>query len=281
MASYDSLRHVSIGQYVPAESPIHSLDPRAKLIGLGMLIVAVAVATTYTSNLVLLLAALALVLMARLPLGFILAGIKPALPVIALFALLQLLFYGRTSPGDTVLVSWGLVRVSAGGLRMVIVSLMRFVDLLLLTSLITNTTTTSALNYGIESLLRPFSALGLPGHELALVGSIALRFLPILGEEMESIGMAQASRTVAEESAGRWHLVQNTRRVANLIVPLFVDAYRRSEELALAMQARCYHGGRGRTHLVAFRLTLCDYAMVGLTMLVIALIAATRTLPLP
>lgn len=270
MASYDALRHVTVGQYIPTNSIIHRLDPRSKLLALAMLIAAVLVATSFLANIILLLCVLGAVGLARLSLRHMLASIRPALPVIFVLIVLQFLFYGYTTPGSTasVLVAWGPFRISTDGLRLAFVSLLRFLDLLVLTSLLTNTTTTGALTHGIESLLRPLSALGLPGHEIAFVGAIALRFVPILGEQLESIAKAQASRGVGE-SEGRWHLVRNARRTASLIVPLFVDAYRRSEEMILAMQSRCYRGGRGRTRLRELKLARRDYITLGLATLVL------------
>ncbi len=271
MASYDALRHVTVGRYVPTDSIIHRLDPRSKLLALAMLIVAVLMATSYLANVILLLCVLSAVGLARLSLRHMLASIRPALPVIAILIVLQFLFYGYTTPGSMagVVAAWGPFRISTEGLRLAFVSLLRFLDLLILTSLLTNTTTTGALTHGIESLLRPLSALGLPGHEIAFVGAIALRFVPILGEQLESIAKAQASRGVGE-SGGRWHFVRNARRTASLVVPLFVDAYRRSEEMILAMQSRCYRGGRGRTRLRELTLARCDYITLALAALVLA-----------
>lgn len=265
MASYDALRHLAIGQYIPADSPLHRLDPRVKLLAFGLLTLAVVVITGYLTNLLLLALMLGLVLVARLSARYILAGIVPALPVIAVLALLQLFFY-RNTPGSAprILAAWGPLQVSNVGVQLVLVSLMRFLDLMFLTSLLTNTTTTSALTHGMESLLRPFSAIGLPGHELALIGAIALRFLPILGEQLESIGQAQTSRGVSHEAQSRWRMVRNARQLAALIVPLFVDIYRRSEEMVMAMQARCYQGGKGRTHLSELHFVGADYLALGL-----------------
>ena len=239
MASYDALRHVTIGQYMPTGSLIHRLDPRAKIVGLTLLGVAAILDGSYVTNAALLLVVTALVWLGRLPLRYILSGIAPALPMIVILCTLQLLFYGRSyvalDGSPRVLVSWGPILVSTAGVRLVVVSLLRFLNLLFLTSLLTNTTTVGALTHGMEGLLRPLSCIGLPGHEIALVGAIALRFLPILGEQLESIAKAQASRGVGLSARGRWHLIANTRRLAGLIVPLFVDAYRRSEEMVSAM----------------------------------------------
>ncbi|MHB1293473.1 MAG: energy-coupling factor transporter transmembrane component T family protein [Anaerolineae bacterium] len=281
MASYDALRHVSLGQYLPTGSVVHRLDPRAKLVALLLLVGAVVAASTYLPNLFLLAVTLALVRLARLPIRYILAGIKPALPIILVLSLMQLLFYSNPGGPSGVLLTLGPVIITTAGVRIVIVSLIRFVVLLFLTSLLTNTTTTNALTHGVESLLRPFTALGLPGHEIAMVCAIALRFVPILGEQLESIMQAHASRTVQDTQRSRWRLVENTRRQAALVVPLFVDAFRRTDEMALAMRARCYQGGRGRTRYVALSLGPADFLAMGLAALTLGGVILAASLNLP
>ncbi|MEA3406879.1 MAG: energy-coupling factor transporter transmembrane component T [Chloroflexota bacterium] len=280
MASYEALRHVTIGRYIPGDTPIHRLDPRAKLFAFATLIGLVLVATSYASSVLLLGLVLSCVLMAQLPIGYLLSNIRPALPAIAILSLLQLLFY-RAEPGAPLLLAWGKLHISFVAVRVVIVSLIRFLVLTFLISLLTNTTTTSSLTNGLESLLRPLSRLGLPGHEIALVGAVALRFVPILGEELESIAKAQDARSVDDRIGGRWQFVHNARRVAALIVPLFVDAYRRAEEMILAMRARCYHGGEGRTHLVTLTFSSRDYVALGLMGLSIILVLTVQQLSLP
>ena len=280
MASYDGLRHISIGQYLPTGSYVHRVDSRIKLGVALLVVVCVAVAGSYTANLLLLLAILGLVALSRLSLGYVLAGLRPALPVIAVLAFFQLLV-GRVGADEPLLISWGFLKITSGGIRLVLVSLSRFVVLLCVTSLLTSTTTTSELTHGIESVLRPFSRAGLPGHELALVGAIALRFLPILGEQLESIMQAQASRGADVGTGGRLAFVRNARRVAAVIVPLFVDAYRRAEEMTLAMRARCYGGGRGRTRLVALSLGRRDYFALGIAVLCTVVILTIESSLLP
>ncbi|MGI5916909.1 MAG: energy-coupling factor transporter transmembrane component T family protein [Anaerolineae bacterium] len=282
MAYDDALRHVTIGQYIPTGSAIHRLDPRAKLLAALILGFAIILAASYSSNIALLTLVLALVGLSRLPLRYIVSGVRPALPIIIVLALMQLLFYGAgPNPASRVLLAWGPIRISTEGVRLVVVSLLRFAELLFLTSLLTNTTTTGDLTYGMESLMRPLNAVGLPGHELAMVGAIALRFLPILGEQLESILQAQASRGVRQSAAGRWQILENARRMARMIIPLFVDAYRRSEEMILAMQARCYRGGRGRTHLVELKATFADYVTVSASVIVLALVIFAQRTALP
>ncbi|MHB1356720.1 MAG: energy-coupling factor transporter transmembrane component T family protein [Anaerolineae bacterium] len=282
MASLESLRHVSIGQYLPTGSLIHRLDARVKLMGILLMIIAVVIASGYTVNVVLDVLVLGLVALAKLPLRYILASVRPALPFIVILALMQLLFFGRGPAGDgQVILVWGPLVISWEGIRLVVVSLLRFVALLLLISLLTNTTTTGALTHGVEWWLRPLTAFGLPGHELALVMAIALRFLPILGEELEAIGQAQAARTVTSGSQSRWRIVANARRIANLIVPLFVSTLRRADEVTLAMLARCYHGGKGRTQLSPMRWRWGDTLALVAACIVLSAVIISQRLALP
>ncbi len=270
MASLESLRHVSIGRYVPVESTVHRLDPRVKVGAFGLLILLVALVSRPLGQVFLLGFCLAIVALARLDPADTWRSLRPALPFILVLLLLQL-FYAPRQEGDRLLLDWGWLHITDVAVRLVIVSLLRFAALMLAVSALTGTTTPGELTRGVEGLLRPLSRMGLPAHELALVLAVALRFLPLLGEQLESIAMAQASRGLADVH-GRWRLVENARRTAQLIVPLFVDVYRRSEELALAMQARCYNGGKGRTHLVESRLGRRD-AMAMLVLLLCSAVA--------
>jgi energy-coupling factor transport system permease protein len=174
-----------------------------------------------------------------------------------------LLFYGTAytpyGAETRTLFRWGWIHITNGSVQLVVVSMLRFVVLLFLTSLLTNTTTLTGLTHGVEAMLRPFARLGLPAHELSLVATVALRFVPLLAEQLEIILKAQASRGASIAHQGRLRFVTTARQVAVLIVPLFVDAFRRAEDLILAMQARCYVGGRGRSSYVRLRFTQADY----------------------
>lgn len=281
MASLEGLRHVSIGQYLPTGSFVHRLDARLKLAACVALLAALLLARGYLVNIALLIAIIGLVAAARLPLAYLLASLKPALPFIIILTVMQLLFYGRGTGGSAVWVEWGSLVISAEGVQLVVVSLIRFIGLLLCVSLLTNTTTSSALTHGVEWWLRPLTAIGLPGHELALVLAIALRFLPILGEELEAIGQAQASRTITTGAVSRWHFMAGARRIANLIVPLFVSTLRRADELALAMQARCYQGGKGRTQLNPSNWRTADTFAALVAVAVLAIVIILRHFPIP
>jgi energy-coupling factor transport system permease protein len=264
---------------------VHRLDPRAKLVALALLVAASVVASGYlTSGLILLVVALAVAL-ARLPARQAMATARPVLPLVGVLAVLQLLFGGASGVAGEgaawTAEAWlqhtplGFVRITSASIRLIVVLALRLVSLMILTVLLTTTTTPGALTMGVERLLRPLGALGLPSHEIALVGAIALRFLPILGEQMESIMLAQEARGVGQGAGGRWRLLANARRMAALVAPLFADVYRRAEEMGMAMLARCYHGGRcthrgnGRTSLNALRYRPADAVAVGFSLLVL------------
>jgi len=268
MEDFEFLRYVTIGQYLPGDSIIHRLDPRTKLSVFLFLTLAVTFSLSYAANVILLVVTLLLVLLAGIPLGYIFSGLKPALPIIIVLAILQLLFYGEayTPYGmeTRTLFQWGWIHITNGSVQLVIVSMLRFVELLFLTSLLTNTTPLTELTYGMESMLRPFSRLGLPAQELSLVGTIALRFVPLLAEQLEAILKAQASRGASVAHQGKLRFVTTARQVAALIVPLFVDAFRRAEDLIVAMQARCYVGGRGRTSFVRLQFARVDYIVLAI-----------------
>jgi energy-coupling factor transport system permease protein len=258
MQDFAYLRHITLGQYLPRDSVVHALDPRVKLLFTATLAIAISVNASYTANAALLAALFALALLSLVDPLYILSSLKPAVPLIIMFAAVQALFFDGPYGPTTVprlLWAWGPFEVSTAGVRLVVISILRLLELWLLTSLLTNTTPTSTLARGIESLLRPLSAAGFPGHELALVFTLALRFLPVFALELEDALKAQVSRG-AEWHSGRLSFIRNSRRVAG---PLFADALRRAEELATAMEARCYVGGRGRTHMLALRFARADW----------------------
>ncbi|MGC8836849.1 MAG: energy-coupling factor transporter transmembrane component T family protein [Anaerolineae bacterium] len=262
MEDFEFLRNITIGQYLPGDSIVHRMDPRAKISIMLFLIIAITFNISYLANIILLVVTFLFVIASGISLGYILSGVKPAIPFIVVLALLQLLFYGDAYiPYNAVsrtLFRWGWIHITNGSVQLVVVSTLRFLQLLFLASLLTNTTTTSELTHGMEAMLAPFSRIGLPGHELSLVATIALRFVPILAEQLEIIMKAQASRGAELGAKGKLQFIQTTRQVVVLIVPLFIDAFRRAEDLILAMQARCYMGGRGRTHLMTLKFSRTD-----------------------
>jgi energy-coupling factor transport system permease protein len=280
MEDFELLRNITIGQYLPGDSPVHRLDPRAKITAMLLMVLAITFNNSYTANVILLLVTFAWVLISEIPLAYILSGVRPALPLIIILAVLQLLFYGDAyvpyNAQSETLFRWGWVHITNGSVQLVIVSTLRFLQLLFLASLLTNTTTTTDLTHGMEDMLRPFSRLGVPGHELSLVGTIALRFVPILAEQLENIMKAQASRGADLGTGRRLQFIHTTRQMVALIVPLFIDAFRRAEDLILAMEARCYMGGKGRTHLIHLEMRRFDYLAIGLSLALAAFMIIYR-----
>jgi energy-coupling factor transport system permease protein len=277
---FEFLRNVTIGQYFRGDSIVHRTDPRAKITALIILAIVNSLTMSVTGNALMLALCLSFVLLSGISVVFMLSGIKPALPIILLFALMQLLFYGDAYPPyglpPETYWQWGIMSVTNGSIQLVIVTLMRFLQIFLLVSLLTGTTTITQLAYAIESMLDPFQKLRVPAQEISLVGTIALRFVPIFAEQMEIIMKAQASRGADFGTGGVFHFVARTRQIATLIVPLFVDAFRRAEDLIVAMDARCYTGGHGRTRIVRFHMKARDYAVLGAVLLFGTLMVAFR-----
>lgn len=280
MEDFEFLRNITIGQYLPGDSLIHRLDPRTKISVFLFITIAVTFSISYTANVILVLATLGLVLMSGISLKYVFSGLRPALPLIIVLAVLQLLFYGEAytpyGMASRTYVKWGWIHITNGSVQLVIVSAMRFIELLFLTSLLTNTTTLTDITHGIEDMLQPFSRLGVPANELALVATIALRFVPLLGEQLEIIMKAQASRGASVAHKGKLQFVNTARQVAAFIVPLFVDAFRRAEDLILAMQARCYAGGCGRSRFVRLKFRRVDYVAYALGLVFSALVLGFR-----
>jgi len=280
MEDFEFLRNITVGQYLPGRSLIHNLDPRTKISVFLFITIAVTFSISYTANVILVLATLGLVVMSGVSLKYIFSGLKPALPLIVVLAVLQLLFYGDAyTPyglANRTYLKWGWIHITNGSVQLVVVSAMRFIELLFLTSLLTNTTTLTDITHGIEDMLSPFSRFGVPANELALVGAIALRFVPLLGGQLEIIMKAQASRGASVAHKGKLQFINRSRQVAAFIVPLFVDAFRRAEDLILAMQARCYVGGHGRSSYVRLSFRPVDYVAYALGLVFSVLILGLR-----
>ena len=284
MEDFEFLRNVTVGQYFAGDSIVHRIDPRTKITVLIILAIANSFITSYTGNAIFLAVCTAYVIASGISLRFILSGVKPALPIIIIYALMQLLFFGEAyAPyglATKIYFEWGIITISNGSIQLVIVTLMRFLEILFLVSLLTATTTTTDIAHGVEGMLKPFQRLGVPAHEISLIGTISLRFVPIFAEQLETIMKAQASRGADFGGGGVWQFVKTTRQMVTLVVPLFVDAFRRAEDLILAMEARCYMGGKGRTSITRFRLTNTDYSiMIANLIFAIALIALRNRFP--
>ena len=262
MEEFEISRNITIGQYLALESFIHKMDPRVKLLSFALLVVAITFSASYAANAILLLVVFALVPLSKIPLRYALSGLKPAIPIVLLLAALQILFYTSGFAGGENCVSffrWGPIDSNTCGVQLAIVSAARFIELLVLTSLLTFSTTVTELTLGTEQLLAPLRRFNFPAHELALTMTIALRFIPTFAEELERIIKAQVSRGADLGQQGRLRFIRQTRALLPIIVPLFLSALRRAEDLILAMEARCYVGGKGRTQFLELKSKSSDW----------------------
>lgn len=263
------LSDITLGQYFPGNSFIHRLDPRTKILATLIYIIAIFFADSFLSYAILTGFAFAVILFSRLPVLMVLKSLKP----IMIIVLLTLGIHMFTAPGEHVIFTWKFLSVTQEGLELGIKMSLRLMLLLLFSSVLTFTTSPIILTDGIESLLRPFKKIGVPAHELAMMMTIALRFIPTLLEETDRIMKAQTARG-ADFSSG--NLLQRAKNMLPLLVPLFISAFRRADELAVAMESRCYRGGEGRTRMHELMYKGIDYAAFGTVFVLTALLAFSR-----
>ena len=259
------LSNITMGQYYPVDSRVHRLDPRIKLILTIVFIVAVFMAKTFLGYAVILGFVCLTAKLARVPFRMLLRGLKPLRLIIILTFLLNLFF----TSGDTVWVEFWIVRITKEGFLQASFYSLRLVFLVIGTSLLTLTTSPVALSDGIELLLTPLKKIHFPAHELAMMMTIALRFIPTLLEETDKIMKAQMARGADFESG---NLISRAKAMVPLLVPLFVSAFRRAGDLAMAMESRCYHGGDGRTRLRVLKITKNDWIACGAVCALLVLI---------
>lgn len=261
MFNFELLRNVTIGQYIPTGSVIHRLDPRAKIVATIVLILAISFNRSLVANILFAAVVFGITALARIRFSYVARGILLGLPALALIFVMQLLFQGWVEPPGRIFFEWGWLRITRYSLHLIALSLLRVTGFIFLTSLVTMTSTITELTHGVERLLAPFRRFGVPSHELALILTIALRFVPTLAEELERIIKAQLSR--GAEIGGRfWRPDKTARALLPLIVPLFLGAFRRAEELVLAMEARGYISGAGRSKFVELHARPLDIAVV-------------------
>ncbi len=263
------LRDITIGQYYPAASPIHKLDPRVKLFGTMIYIIAL-FAFKGLPGLVIITAGLfAMIKISKIPVKFIVKGLKAIVFIVLFTCAINILF----TPGDLNLVKWGPFTISDKGIKNGVLMIFRLIYLIMGTSLMTLTTTPNELTDGLERSMRHLARIKFPVHAIAMMMSIALRFIPILIDETDKIMKAQMARGADFESGG---LIKKAKAMVPLLVPLFVSAFRRADELAMAMEARCYNGGEGRTKMNPLRYGKNDAISYVVIFVFLALIIAAR-----
>ncbi len=246
------MRDMTFGQYFPGKSLLHRLDPRMKLMLTLLFIVLVFLPQNWWGMLAVAVFLAVVIGLSRLPVRLLLRSIRPVVFLVLLTAVLNVLYV----TDGTVLVSWGFVRVTTGGLNNAGFIAARIIGLILGSSLLTYTTTPTALTDGIERLLSPLKWLRINPHELAMMMTIALRFIPTLMEETDKIMAAQKARGADMESGG---LLRRVRALVPILIPLFVSSFRRAYDLAMAMECRCYQGGTGRTRMKQLRTAPRDW----------------------
>ena len=261
-------KDITIGQYVEGSSFIHKMDARIKILLALFYIIILFVITSPAAYLLFTLFTVFLVLLSGVPFKYILRGLKPMLFILAFTAVINLFMTG----GSTVIWScpfWSKLRITKEGLSTAVFMILRLVFLVVGTSVLTLTTTPLMLTDGIEKLLKPFEIIKVPSHEIAMMMTIAIRFIPTLSEETEKIMKAQMARGADFESG---NIFRRAKAMIPLLVPLFISAFRRADELAVAMDSRCYHGGKNRTRMKVMKMTYRD-AVASVFMLIFAVAA--------
>ena len=263
------LQDITLGQFFPGQSIIHRLDPRTKIILLFVMIILIFAAQGWTAYLALTVVTGALIFLSKVPPLTVLKSVKPLMWII----LFTLLIHFVSHDGE-VLAKIYVFKVTTEGIVYGVMISLRLVLLILLSSLLTFTTSPLQLTDATEKLLSPLKKIGVPAHELAMMMTIAIRFVPTLLEETDKIIKAQKSRGLDFESGG---VVKRLRSMVPILVPLFLSSFRRADDLALAMEARCYRGGEGRTHMKQLRLTNLDFGAAMFVVLLVAVIIFLST----
>ena len=267
------IRDITIGQYYPTDSVIHKLDPRVKIVCTLLYLISLFLFKSVLGYVICTVFLVAVIRTSKVPFKFITKGLKPIILLLLITTIFNLFF---TTTGN-ILVSVGFIKITEDGLRASVHMVLRLIYLIVGSSLMTLTTTPNELTDGIERLLRPLNKIKVPVHEIAMMMSIALRFIPLLLEETDKIMKAQIARGADLESG---NIVQKAKSMIPILVPLFVSAFRRANDLAMAMEARCYRGGDGRTKMKPLVYKNRDYvAYVVTAVYLVILIGVGRFVP--
>lgn len=262
------IRDITLGQYYPGDSCIHRLDARTKIIATLLYIIELFIVNNFWGFLIAGLALFAVIAASKVPVKFIFRGLSAVFIIIAFTVIINLFMIdGR------VLWHWKFLTITYEGIIRACFMAIRLVLLIIGSSMMTLTTKPIELTDGLEKLLSPFSKIGLPSHEIALMMTIALRFIPTLMEETDKIMKAQQARGADFESGGLFH---RAKSLIPILIPLFISSFRIAQELALAMEARCYHGGKGRTRMNEIKFEKGDAAAAVLMVIFLAVIIGSR-----
>lgn len=248
------IRDITLGQYIPGESAIHRADPRVKIILSLIYMILIFIVDNYIGFFMLTIFTIMVIVISRIPLKYTLKGLKP-IAFIVIFTVIINLFTTKGTP----IIQYGFIKITLEGMDIAVKLALRLSLLVITASLLTLTTTPILLTDAIESLMRPLQGIGIPAHEIAMMMTISLRFIPTLLEETDKIMKAQASRG-ADFDTGNF--VQRAKSFIPVLVPLFVSAFRRADDMAIAMEARCYRGSKGRTRMKQLKISSIDYKII-------------------
>lgn len=258
------IKDITIGQYIPGKSYLHKTDPRVKILLTVLIMAVLLIIDTYAGFGLFALFILVVIISSGIPVRYTLKGLKPVLFIIIFTAVINL-FSGQGTP----IYKLGFLKITHEGIDMTIKMTLRLSLLIMTASLLTLTTTPIMLTDGIEKLMNPLRRFGVPSHEIAMMMTIALRFIPTLLEETDKIMKAQAARG-ADFDTG--NIIQRAKSFVPVLVPLFVSAFRRADELANAMEARCYRGSEGRTRMKQLKVTGIDYVVSAVAIFFMAMV---------
>ena len=260
------MKNITIGQYYPVESRVHSLDPRVKLLSVIVFISMLLMVANAWGYVFAGVCLAAVVYATRVPVKYMLRGLRSILFIVVLTAVMNLFF----TAGGEVLFEFWVICVTTEGVRITVMMAVRLTMLVIGSSVLTLTTSPTQLTGAIEFLLKPLQKIGVPSHEIAMMMTIALRFIPTLMEEMDKIMKAQMARGADFDTGG---IIKKAKSMVPLLVPLFISAFRRADDLAVAMEARCYRGDVNRTKLRVLKMAVQDWrTMVYVTAFVAAMI---------
>lgn len=263
------IRDITIGQFYPAESILHRLDPRTKINITFLYITSLFISQSFLAYAITFIFLAFGIKLSRVPVKFMLKGLKSIVVII----LLTISFNIFLTPGEHVVFQWQFIRITQEGLVVAAMMAVRLILLIVGSSLLTLTTSPITLTDGIEALLKPLERIKVPAHEIAMMMTIALRFIPILLEETDKIMKAQMARGADFENG---NLMQKSKNLIPLLVPLFISSFRRADDLALAMEARCYRGGEGRTRMHKLQYFKRDYTAYGITLAYLCVLVAIK-----
>lgn len=263
------LRDITIGQFYPVDSYIHKLDARVKIISTLIYIFALFFVRNFIGYIPVFIFLASVIYISKVPLKFILRGLK-SIVIIILFTVVLNIFM---SSGKTVLFHYGFITVTLEGIYNAGIMALRLIFLIIGSSLLTLTTSPIELTDGIEILMKPLKRLGVPSHEIAMMMTIALRFIPTLLEETDKIMNAQTARGADFETG---NLIQRAKSMVPILVPLFISAFRRADDLAMAMEARCYRGDEGRTRMKQMVLVKNDYIAFSIVLIFVSILMIIR-----